>query len=572
MKRHLIIILILGFVFASCERKSAITPKLDVAQQLMESRTDSALNILDGIKPNVTSESRGVRMRYELMKTEAEDKCYITHTSDSAMLHVVDYYDSHGSSLQKMKAYYILGRVYSDMQLTGEAINAYRKALDIDCKDDTLTYTVRARANNWIGQTLMYQNMYREAYPYFIKSYNFSKLTGNITIEIYSLRDIGRCLIELKQMNCGISCFNRAAHQALETNNNDIYKVVMEELAAIYLKNKNYPKAKQAIYTPYNDNVDKFFNTEQIARYYNGIGKIDSAIIYYNKSLESDNIGICIDATHTLSSIYTKRKNYILANIYLVRYNSYTDSLYGTNIRQNKDLIRILNSKLEQVQTQDRKARISNNIIFALTLLFAITILAIILYIKNKRAKNKIQQAKVKQLFNDLRTKNQDTINSNYIKIAELERTISTLNSKISDYEKSLLIIQKEELTNFNAKIEEDKKLRNMRINALRLSDIYQSFHNCTFNPTESDFVELENQINNTYNNCIIKISELCPSIKNEEIKVCVMIKADIPLKNIALFLGLEQNTLSMLRSRLYKKMFNKKASPSSLDDFIKSL
>ena len=56
-------------------------------------------------------------------------------------------------------------------------------------------------------------------------------------------------------------------------------------------------------------------------------------------------------------------------------------------------------------------------------------------------------------------------------------------------------------------------------------------FHNCTFNPTESDFVELENQINNTYNNCIIKISELCPSIKNEEIKVHVMIKADIPLK-----------------------------------------
>ena len=128
--------------------------------------------------------------------------------------------------------------VYSDMQLTGEAINVYRKALDIDCKDDTPQFIPYGQEPTTGLVKLMYQNMYREVYPYFIKSYNFSKLTGNITIEIYSLRMILWCLIELKQMNCGISCFNRAAHQALETNNNDIYKVVMEELAAIYLKTK----------------------------------------------------------------------------------------------------------------------------------------------------------------------------------------------------------------------------------------------------------------------------------------------------------------------------------------------
>ena len=129
MKKHLLIISmsIAIIALASCGRNTKLMTKLDAADRLMENRPDSALSLLAGLKDSISDGSRSVQMRYELMKTEAEDKCYITHTSDSTMLAVTNYFSHHGNLLQRMKAYYLLGRVYSDMQFTGDAIDSYKK-------------------------------------------------------------------------------------------------------------------------------------------------------------------------------------------------------------------------------------------------------------------------------------------------------------------------------------------------------------------------------------------------------------------------------------------------------------
>ena len=88
MKKHLLIISmsIAIIALASCGRNTKLMTKLDAADRLMENRPDSALSLLAGLKDSVRDGSKSVQMRYELMKTEAEDKCYITHTSDSTML------------------------------------------------------------------------------------------------------------------------------------------------------------------------------------------------------------------------------------------------------------------------------------------------------------------------------------------------------------------------------------------------------------------------------------------------------------------------------------------------------
>ncbi|MCH4183295.1 MAG: hypothetical protein LKF48_09090 [Prevotella sp.] len=573
MKKHLLIISISMVVIAlaSCGRNAKLMTTLDTADRLMENRPDSALSLLSGLKDSVRDGSKSVQMRYELMKTEAEDKCYITHTSDSTMLAVTNYFNHHGNLLQRMKAYYLLGRVFSDMQFTGDAIDSYKKALYMEGNDDSLTYTVRARAGNWIGQTLMYQGMYKKAYGYFLRSYCFSKKTGIVTIEIYLLRNIGRCLSALNEEEKGLSYFRQSALLARKTGNGRIFKVVMAELACNYMDLKDYKKARQALDISYYDE-DSVYDHACLARYYYETGKTDSAAVYYRKSLNRDNIPVCLDASLKLFAISTKQGHQAEANAYLHQSMNCADSLDMNTIRQNQNLIKALGKKLEHERQLNHAEKMRNNVIFLMILCFVVFAFLVICYVRSKKARSRIQQEKMRQLFSDLQSGSRKTITENEKRIRELEDEISSLNLQISDTRKSMLQTERETLISENSKIKSEYKLRSLRIREFKGSEIYKSFHSPDFHPTDADYLSLEYLENQAFGNCINKIRRTSHVINKNDIRICILLKADLSLKTIAVYMGYELNALSMARSRLYSKLFNKKGTVLQMDEFIRNL
>jgi tetratricopeptide (TPR) repeat protein len=573
MKKHLLIISISMVVIAlaSCGRNAKLMTTLDTADRLMENRPDSALSLLSGLKDSVRDGSKSVQMRYELMKTEAEDKCYITHTSDSTMLVVTNYFNHHGNLLQRMKAYYLLGRVYSDMQFTGDAVDSYKKALYMEGHDDSLTYTVRARASNWIGQTLMYQRMYKKAYGYFLRSYCFSKKTGIVTIEIYLLRNIGRCLSALNEEEKGLSYFRQSALMARKTGNVRIFKVVMAELACNYMDLKDYEKARQALDVSYYDE-DSVYDHACLARYYYETGKTDSAAVYYRKSLNRDNIPVCLEASLKLFAISTKQGHQAEANVYLHQSMNCADSLDMNTIRQNQNLIKALGKKLEHERQLNHAEKMRNDVIFLMILCFVVFAFLVICYVRSKKARSRIQQEKMRQLFSDLQSGSRKTITENEKRIRELEDEISSLNLQISDTRKLMLQTERETLISENSKIKSEYKLRSLRIREFKGSEIYKSFHSPDFHPTDADYLSLEYLENQAFGNCINKIRRTSHVINKNDIRICILLKADLSLKTIAVYMGYELNALSMARARLYSKLFNKKGTVLQLDEFIRNL
>ncbi|MCI1740994.1 MAG: hypothetical protein LKI18_01030 [Prevotella sp.] len=573
MKKHLLIISISMVVIAlaSCGRNAKLMTTLDTADRLMENRPDSALSLLSGLKDSVRDGSKSVQMRYELMKTEAEDKCYITHTSDSTMLVVTNYFNHHGNLLQRMKAYYLLGRVYSDMQFTGDAVDSYKKALYMEGHDDSLTYTVRARASNWIGQTLMYQRMYKKAYGYFLRSYCFSKKTGIVTIEIYLLRNIGRCLSALNEEEKGLSYFRQSALMARKTGNVRIFKVVMAELACNYMDLKDYEKARQALDVSYYDE-DSVYDHACLARYYYETGKTDSAAVYYRKSLNRDNIPVCLEASLKLFAISTKQGHQAEANVYLHQSMNCADSLDMNTIRQNQNLIKALGKKLEHERQLNHAEKMRNDVIFLMILCFVVFAFLVICYVRSKKARSRIQQEKMRQLFSDLQSGSRKTITENEKRIRELEDEISSLNLQISDTRKLMLQTERETLISENSKIKSEYKLRSLRIREFKGSEIYRSFHSPDFHPTDADYLSLEYLENQAFGNCINKIRRTSHVINKNDIRICILLKADLSLKTIAVYMGYELNALSMARARLYSKLFNKKGTVLQLDEFIRNL
>ena len=89
------------------------------ADSLFTEHPDSALRLLAEIAAETETWPREYRMRYYLLRNRAEEKCHILHDNDSAMQEAVRYFDKHGSSQERALAWFQLGRVYDEMQLTG---------------------------------------------------------------------------------------------------------------------------------------------------------------------------------------------------------------------------------------------------------------------------------------------------------------------------------------------------------------------------------------------------------------------------------------------------------------------
>ena len=111
-------------------------PSLQAADSLMNERPDSALALLDDMEADMANAAKSVRMRYQLLRHKAMNKADVLFTSDSLMLDVVDYYDSHGTANDRMLAHYLLGCVYRDMREVPHAINCY---MDAVAKADTVS-------------------------------------------------------------------------------------------------------------------------------------------------------------------------------------------------------------------------------------------------------------------------------------------------------------------------------------------------------------------------------------------------------------------------------------------------
>ena len=100
-------------------------------ENIIKEYPDSALTILDSLSESITKESQSARMYYYLLLTEARDRCYVPHTSDSLMLSVTDYYERENDKDKLIKSYYYTGRVYLDLHEGPTALSYFHKAFDI---------------------------------------------------------------------------------------------------------------------------------------------------------------------------------------------------------------------------------------------------------------------------------------------------------------------------------------------------------------------------------------------------------------------------------------------------------
>ena len=185
MKKNIVFLLILiPIIWISCDGMGHQTIDFRKVENLMPQHPDSALMLLEQIE-NKENLSRKDKAHYSLLLTEAEDKTYVTHTTDSLISIAADYYEKTDDLGRKAKAWYYKGRINQDLGHPLKAQEYYLKALRDEEKIED--HALLGRIHNHIGMLYAYQKVYEKALPFQKKAVENFHLINDSTGQAYLL-------------------------------------------------------------------------------------------------------------------------------------------------------------------------------------------------------------------------------------------------------------------------------------------------------------------------------------------------------------------------------------------------
>lgn len=576
MRRTYIILwlLVLALVALSCRDDGSQEALLRTADSLLESHPDSALALLRRDSSQFSRSGKSVRMWYVLSRTEAEDKCYVTHVSDSAIRAAAEYYDASGSGRRRVRAHYLLGRVYCDMHLSGHALVSFDKALAVEGSGDPVISRYKALAAIWAGDIYEEKKLDRDALHYNLLSYGYARKADAPSIALYSLRNIGRSYFRLKQSERAISYYRQAADRAKALHDADLYNMVMEELAAVYLKAGRSAEAYQALQPPFLGTEDQDISAHYFiwANYFKRIGRLDSALVNYRRGMSYCDIPLKKEASLEQARMLAMLGRRADAIGYYEKYAAYTDSVDSINRRETSDLLAQVerNLDIEHQNTVLAESRARLTVLLSVAVfVVAVTVFFLVRYYVNMRRRVRRQQARIGDYLRRHR-ESEELRRRNEARIAELESELSSSNERLTSVRRSLMRTEAAMLAGQNEQMRFRERHRELLVADLSETEVYRLYHDGVSVPSPSDYHRLEEALNHTYDNFTVRLRDLYPAVTENELWICCMVKAGLSPKEICRISAYQFNSLSMAKTRLYARIFHKKGGSKDLDLFIR--
>ena len=542
---------------------------------LMEEHPDSALAILKRDSLEICRSGKDFRLWYALSRTEADDKCYILHVSDSAIRIAAGCYDSYGSALQRVRADYLLGRVYCDMHLYGHALTSFNKAIAVDAENDSVINRYKARAATWAGYVYEVEGLHKDALRYNKLAYGYAKKAGAQVTEIYSLRDIGRSYRDLKRNDIAIPYYQQAAKKAKTIDDANLYNMVMEELAGIYIEEGRLDEAYAALNTKFLATTDKDIASHYYiwAMYFEKIGQLDSAVAYDKRGMIYSEISIKRDVSLDLARLLTKQGKRDEAMEYYEKYSVYSDSVETSELKETSDMLSQVEKSIDVERKNAALASSQLRLAAVMSILVVVVVIASVallgMYLKRKR-KQREQLERVRRYRLERSMKEKQRAQQNKERIALLENELTASNQTLSELRQELIRNEAEMLKYKDALTAFEQKHGELLVADLADTDVYKLYHDPVAKPTSADYHMLVEALNKAYGDFTLRLKEFYPDIRSNEMWICCMVKAGLTSKEICNISSYSYSSIGMAKVRLYGKMLGKKGSSRDFDAFIR--
>ena len=603
MKKNIVFLLILiPIIWISCDGMGHQTIDFRKVENLMPQHPDSALMLLEQIE-NKENLSRKDKAHYYLLLTEAEDKTYVTHTTDSLISIAADYYEKTDDLGRKAKALFYLGRINPDLGLPLKAQEYYLKALRDEEKIED--HALLGRIHNHIGMLYAYQKVYEKALPFQKKAVENFHLINDSTGQVFALRDLGRTFLMLGLQDSSIICNQKA----IALMRKRIIPSVYTELAGLYIDRQRMEEAHGLLRTSLQNVAKpqaKYPVYLVLGELYKKSGQIDSARFYLQACINSaplpetraggvfhlkeialekgqweqaallskqyellkDSIeqGKNAESIRNVQAFYSY--NEIEQDLWEARlYASKQKSFYSLLItaclflltvallrfihyrRERKNLLQRLKANEEQIQRNEQTLKNISDVKDSLQN-------EIQIYKTTERQLSKEKDEQLKRTNEEIRQKIMQLEKLSHTK-DELEKNLLTLRSENSNLKKREQAREEE-----RKKIEESERLQNERL--------YDKFRSpAGWEPTDTDWHKLFISVDKLYPKMVTTLQK-STSLNESERKICYLSKIGVKPGAIEILLG--KGNVSVYRKRLYEKLTKKEGAAKDFDKYISDI
>jgi len=519
------------------------------------------------------------QMHEALMQAKAQNENYEPFTSDSTMLRVVDYYDSHGTANEQMLAHYLLGCVYRDLGDAPRALECYYDAVSkadttsADCDFQRLSRIYGQMADLFHAQRSPQFEKEAElnaihmawrakdtlaALNFYAHLADVYDLIGKTDSALFISQDACKLLKEYGFEKYAYGFLPTLISMYIDKGMNDNAKMAMdlfEKKSGWFDKKRHIIKGKESYYG-------------LKGRYFININQIDSALYYYNRfSIYRKKIAHQENISKGLMEIYHRLGKPDSVMKYAQLFADANDSAClissAEEINRANALYNYNASKRQaKIKEQEAEKYKQTIIISSILLILAIVIITYIIIRYKRKAhaefitlNSRYFEAidKYKQSIKDLELLKSDT---NRYK-AEKEKESEILRQTLASYTNEGTDQAKWDAEKYILHCEVINDLHNMATKGISASNVNWS--------KLTNLVSLH--LSPIYNH--ITKSEY--KLSDREILVCILTRLQFLPSEIAVLFNCSKQIVSNIRTNINRKLFQQEGT-KTLDSNIKRL
>lgn len=487
------------------------------------------------------------RMFYNLLRVKIANNLHCPLT-DNTVFTVAQYYSNKENSQKKCEAFYYLGKRYATDNDGPEALKSFQKALD--ATDGNTPKKFLSKVYNQSGCLFLSQDLYEEALEMYLKSYVCDSILKDTFNMINGLRDIGQVYkFQKKDKRCEKTLL-KAYHLAQSQHSPILVKSIAIVLGALYEENGQIQEA----YDIYNKNLREVESELASPAYclaaniYDRLGKADSVCLYSEKILSVGTMPAKETALRKLLTYYSTVGDMEKVRTLLPKYYSAIDSVEDLNSQETVAKIHALYNYTQKEKEYAElrlkwKSKENTALIVALILL---SLLAVFVCVSERRKKKIIE---FKRLNDHLQTLYDEA------RVRSIRSAMSKDEGKVVT--QNVIIPQANE--------------GDAKQNILSVYDIIKESIKKRRHLYKKDWDKIYAAMEKEHPLFKEKLYHLA-NITDREYQICILVRLGFRNNDIATIVCRSESSVSMERTRLYRKLLQTSGTAKDFNSFIATL
>ena len=554
--------MVLLFVLIACESRTSLTQMFDSIDSLASSQQpQKALEALDNISPMYASMDKGERMKYEFLYVKAKAKNYESIAHDSVIVDLADYYHNKGNNKEKMEAYYILGIYYKQKGDAPRALASFSKSLQY--ADSTRNVKDMMLVHGMLQEVYEESGLYTDARREMKLAANYGlKCKDTLAALIYKEFEPWYYL-QIRDFDSVEIAANRIYKRSTQVKYGRPNTLVLSYSVLSQLEKKNWKKAKRYMDIYERNFADPTVNTkgrsailyDYKAKYYAGIGKLDSALHFIHLQQRNRCLNNSEQVFRNYMNVYCALGKVDSVNKYANLFCLYNDSakanLYAERVTQIKSMYDYTQQQEEAFRQRSKSHRLMAALMLVASLGVIVVLSLVMLISRNRRRHAEAMRIEHNQYAR---------LSARYEMVLEQQNMLMLKESEKSKMY-DLLQQELEGLRQNMATVSATRNKESQKMMEAAAVERLRELIAAGNHPSDEEWKELS-KVFEEYDNSFSKwLAGQSGKLNRREMRLCMLSRLHFQPSEAAVLLVTTRQNVTNMRSRMMPKVFGEEGS-----------